>query len=83
MIIPMTYLFIWIVNTQDIYDKKNYDIFLFYIISYPLIFILLPIWGNFSIFDELIRYSLQSQGLLGPFVYVLLIIDMSFILHGL
>jgi len=74
MIIPMSYLFIWIVKSQDI-NRKFLKLALFYLISYPLIFLLVPMWGDFSTLTEFKRYAFESQGLLGPFTYGFILLD--------
>jgi len=78
MIIPMAYLGIWIIKSQDI-EKKNLKLALFYLIGFVLIFLFVPIWGDFSTLTELKRYSFEPQGLLGPFTYGFIILDLIFI----
>jgi len=74
MIIPMAYLGIWIIKSQDI-EKKNIKLALFYLISIPLIFVFVPLWGNFSMITEFKRYMFEPQGLFGPLTYGFIILD--------
>jgi asparagine N-glycosylation enzyme membrane subunit Stt3 len=78
MIIPMTYFGIWIVKTQDL-DKKKLKLALFYLIGLPLIFLFVSIWGDFSMFTELKRYLFEPQGLMGPFTYGYILLDLLLI----
>jgi asparagine N-glycosylation enzyme membrane subunit Stt3 len=80
MIIPMSYLFIWINRSRNIENHMRY-LFLFYPLSYLLIFLFVPIWGNFSTIIELNRYAFQAQGLLGPFTFAFILLDYLLILY--
>ena len=77
MIIPMTYFTIWALQSKEIIRQKIRDYSLFYLIGLPLTFIILELWGPFSMFTEAKRYLLESQGLFAPLTYGLILIDIG------
>jgi hypothetical protein len=80
MIIPMSYFFIWALQSKEIITKqKIIDYSLFYLIGLPLTFIMLKLFGPFSILTEAKRYLLESQGLFAPLTYGVILIDLCLI----
>lgn len=76
MIIPMSYFFIWAIQSKEVNKQKIINYSLFYIIGLPLTFILLKLYGPFSIFTETKRYLLEPQGLFGPLTFGIILIDL-------
>lgn len=79
MIIPMSYFFIWALQSKEVNKQKIIDYSLFYIIGLPLTFIFLKLYGPFSMFTEAKRYLTEPQGLFGPLTYGVILIDLALI----
>ena len=79
MIIPMAYLIIWFTQTKEVDKEKITHYSLFYLIGLPLTFIILELWGPFSMLTEARRYLLEPQGFLAPLVFGIILIDLCMI----